>query len=149
MMNKEGGQGGGTHSKEKRFDQIQLYRKVDRTKLMSELKKDEILDIVRPANNQQTEDEKINWFDDSIADRPTYQNTHLPTTGVGGIAMKGRIYFERKSDRLGAEERRKNNAKKLKSQMLSEFYKNDNEFKEDDTERSCARGCNTQSCIIF
>lgn len=41
------------------------------------------------------------------------------------------------------------NAKKLKSQMLNEIYRNESEFKDDDMQRSCMRGCDTPNCHIY
>ena len=47
------------------------------------------------------------------------------------------------------EQKRKDNAKILKSQMVrADMYRNEHEFQDGDLERSCLRGCET-NCRIF
>eukprot|EP00347_Sterkiella_histriomuscorum_P020611 403337148 len=145
------------YEKAKQFDKIDLYKKVDRNQLMQQFK-----DI-----------ENTPFGDDNEEDSQIIQNSL--TKSPGGITSHGRSYseqikfnrdnnkqpqqsrgqrnkitFEKKEDATHLKEQRRIlNAKKLKSQMLNEIYRNEMEFKDDDMQRSCMRGCDTPSCLIF
>ncbi|CDW83566.1 UNKNOWN [Stylonychia lemnae] len=112
-------------NKSNKFEKIDLYKKVEKNRLHNQFE-DDGHETAQPKNKY-----KIHTGAEIL--KPA---TNDQTFGKRNH-QKNRITFEkRENSQILVDQRRLLNARKLKVQMLNEFYRNDLEFKEDDYNRS-------------